>query len=159
MTTGKWIEPDVPHRGWVCVDIEDLGEPCEICEMCEVMTIRYVHLMEHADYPEALRCGCVCAGHMEEDYAGARRREAAFKASRARRKNWLNRRWHRTLTGGEYLNTDGFHVSVWPKYDGSFAAKVGCRASEQVRYSKRRYETMDAAKLAAFDAMIAMRIG
>ena len=25
--TGKWIQPGVPHKGWVCVDIEDLGAP------------------------------------------------------------------------------------------------------------------------------------
>jgi hypothetical protein len=24
MTTGKWREPGVPHRGWKCVDVEDL---------------------------------------------------------------------------------------------------------------------------------------
>jgi hypothetical protein len=24
---GKWSAAGVPHKGWVCVDIEDLGEP------------------------------------------------------------------------------------------------------------------------------------
>jgi hypothetical protein len=24
---GKWSMPSVPHKGWHCVDIEDLGEP------------------------------------------------------------------------------------------------------------------------------------
>lgn len=24
---GKWSKAGVPHKGWHCVDIEDLGEP------------------------------------------------------------------------------------------------------------------------------------
>jgi hypothetical protein len=43
---GKWSQPGVPHKGWVCVDIEDLGEPSLTCEMCESQNIRYVHYME-----------------------------------------------------------------------------------------------------------------
>src|SRR4051794_39614902 len=71
---GKWSQPGVPHRGWSCVDIEDLGAPDLVCEMCERQEIRSVHHMEHPDYPGSLRCGCICAGHMEEDLTGAQRR-------------------------------------------------------------------------------------
>jgi len=41
--TGKWSQAGVPHRGWTCVDIDDLGEPSATCEMCETQEIRYVH--------------------------------------------------------------------------------------------------------------------
>src|SRR5947208_2472855 len=30
------------------------------CEMCEAHPIRYVHTMEHPDYPDTLDVGCVC---------------------------------------------------------------------------------------------------
>jgi hypothetical protein len=40
MITGKWIQPGVPHKGWTCVDIEDLDAPDSICEMCEVQEER-----------------------------------------------------------------------------------------------------------------------
>ena len=86
--TGKWAEPGVPHRGWTCVNIEDLGEPAAICEMCEVMCIRYVHTMEHPDH-EPLRVGCVCAGNMEQDLVGARQRETEFRKRQSRRSRWL----------------------------------------------------------------------
>ena len=76
--TGKWTQPGVPHKGWVCVDIEDLGSPDHICEMCEIQDVRYVHVMEHANYAETLRVGCICAGHMEENLVGARLREDAW---------------------------------------------------------------------------------
>ncbi|MBO1518817.1 hypothetical protein J3U76_04035, partial [Oceanisphaera sp. DM8] len=75
---GKWSRSGVPHRGWHCVDIEDLGSPQVECGMCESQSIRYVHHMEHPAYPEVLEVGCVCAGHMEEDVAAARTREASM---------------------------------------------------------------------------------
>jgi len=50
---GKWSMPGFPHSGWTCIDIENLGAPDAICEMCERQDIRYVHAMEHPDYPEA----------------------------------------------------------------------------------------------------------
>ena len=40
--TGKWSQAGVPHKGWIWVDIEDLGEPSATCEMCETQEIRYV---------------------------------------------------------------------------------------------------------------------
>ena len=104
--TGKWTQPGIPHKGWTCVDIEDLGSPNHICQMCEAREVRYVHTMEHPDYAEALRVGCICAGHMEEeDLVGARAREDAFKAGRSRRARWLAREWRTSRAGNEYLNT------------------------------------------------------
>jgi hypothetical protein len=55
---GKWSDPGIPHKGWECIDFEDLDEPSETCEMCEFQTIRYVHVMRHPEYPSPLRCGC-----------------------------------------------------------------------------------------------------
>jgi hypothetical protein len=101
MSTGKWAIAGVPHKGWVCVDIKDLGEVAAVCEMCEVVEIRYVHHMEHKDYPEVLGCGCICAGHMEDDLIGARTRENNFKNNKARRQRWLSRRWYRNY---EYIS-------------------------------------------------------
>jgi hypothetical protein len=69
--------------------------------------------MQHPNYPEALRFGCICAGHMEEDLIGARRREAAFKSERQRRARWLRRTWRVSARGNEYLNDDGFNVVVF----------------------------------------------
>jgi hypothetical protein len=90
---GKWSQPGVPHRGWTCEGVEDLGEPDAICEMCERQEIRYVHTMVHPEYPDKLACGCVCAGHMERGaadddiallVAAAREREAPLRSLAAR---------------------------------------------------------------------------
>src|SRR5262249_12624963 len=96
--TGKWGKPGVPHQGWTCVNVEDLAEPAHNCEMCETMVVRYVHTMTHPKH-ENLQVGCVCAGHMEGDPTGARRREAGFKRIADRRKRWLTRNWRVSAAG------------------------------------------------------------
>lgn len=53
MGRGKWSQRDVPHKGWTCVRVDDLGEPSVTCEMCEFQAIRYVHHMSHPEYPAA----------------------------------------------------------------------------------------------------------
>src|SRR5271165_3475344 len=108
--TGKWGQQGVPQRGWECTYIEDLGEPAATCEMCEAITIRYVHHMEHPDYADTLRCGCICAGYMEQDPAGAREREKSFKNRLSRRSKWLLRKWRTSYSGNEFINADGFNV-------------------------------------------------
>jgi hypothetical protein len=74
MTTGLWRVTAILQHGWSCTNIiEDLGRGnAAVCEMCEVRHTRFVHTMEHADYPFAgLRCGCICAGRMEQNAPAA----------------------------------------------------------------------------------------
>lgn len=156
-TTGKWAEPGVPHRAWRCVDIEERDEQDHLCEMCEARLVRFVHVMENDRYAGELRVGCVCAGHMEQDLEGARRREADFKNGRARRSRWLSRAWRTSAAGNDFLNTqDGFNVVVYRRGE-IWGARVEHRESGFSRSSKRPYPTPDAAKLAAFDAMVGMK--
>ncbi len=147
---GKWSKPGVPHKGWQCVDIEDLGEPDLECEMCESQIIRYVHHMEHPNYPEALHVGCICAGHMEGDLAAARTREASMKSRVGKRKRWLTRAWRVSAKGNEWIKADGFRVVVYPRGDG-WAATVSSEDNSFVQHSRRNYQTEQRAKLAAFD--------
>jgi hypothetical protein len=151
--TGKWTQPGVPHKGWSCADIEDLGEPSEICEMCETQEIRYVHIMEHPDYAEALRVGCICAGHMEEDLERAQLREKTFKAGRQRRARWLSRTWRCSQRGNEFLNVSGFNVVVF-RAGGGWCARVAHRNYEWSHQLAPR-GTAAEAKLAALDVMVA----
>ena len=151
--TGKWAQPGIPHRGWTCVDIEDLGDVEAVCEMCEAVHIRFVHTMEHPDH-DALRVGCVCAGNMEQDLVGARRRESEFKKRQSRRSRWLTRSWNVSRSGNDYLNTDGFNVVVYPKGRGWSSRVTDCsgRVSQQSSCA-----TAEQAKLAAFDVMLRMK--
>ena len=94
---GKWAQRR--DHGWTCTGIEDRGAAEVVCQMCETVMVRYVHTMRHADYPDILECGCVCAGHMEEDVDRARRRESDFQNKQKRRQTWLHSSsWHGSRT-------------------------------------------------------------
>ncbi len=154
--TGKWSEPGTPHKGWTCVDVDDLGEPSEICEMCEIQEIRYVHIMEHPDYPGDIRAGCVCAGHMEEDYLAPRVRERRIRNRAERRKKWLSRRWRRSAKGNAYLNVQGYNITIYRRGDAWSGRILNRETGHEIR-ARRHYPTEDAAKLAAFDGLMAIQ--
>ena len=61
---GKWSQPGVPHHGWTCIGMEDLGSPSATCEMCESVTIRYVVYDAAPRVSLSARCGMrVCREH------------------------------------------------------------------------------------------------
>jgi hypothetical protein len=155
--TGKWSLPDVPHKGWSCEGIEDIGAPDAICEMCERQEIRYVHTMFHLDYEGLLDVGCVCAEKMENDYVGPRARERALKSASKRRSNWLDRHWRTSAQGNSFINTDGFNIVIFQNADGSWGGTISERSTARSVNAKRRYETETKAKLAAFDGMIFLK--
>jgi hypothetical protein len=153
---GKWADPGFPKRGWVLIEIGDLGpnqSAFAICEMCEVRDIRYVHHVEHHDYPEGLGVGCVCGGRMTEDPAAAEAGERGLRNIAGRRARWLSRHWRESRKGNEFLNVDGFNISVFPK-SGGWGGCVKNSETERAVFAKRTYPTAEAAKLAAFDAML-----
>ncbi len=150
---GKWSDAGVPHKGWTCVDFEDLGEPDLVCEMCERQEIRYVHYMEHPDYPERLACGCICAGHMEEDLVGARRRETRAQSAAQRRGRWLTRKgWRRSAKGNVHIGVDGYHITVFRGGSG-FKAAISKPVTGFKHFGKRTFASETAAQLATFDAL------
>jgi hypothetical protein len=58
------------------------------------------------------------------------------------------------MRGNSFLKTrDGFHVVVWQNYDSTWAGKVSDMRYEQEIVSKRRYDSEDSVKMAAFAAI------
>jgi hypothetical protein len=155
--SGKWSVPGFPHKGWTCISVEDLEAPDAVCEMCETQEIRYVHHMQHPDYLGVLEVGCVCAEHMEENYEAPRRREQNLRNASRRRSRWLGRKWKTSQKGNPYINADGFNIIVFQRADGGWGGRIEDRATTQSIMSRRRYETENQAKLAAFDTMIFLK--
>lgn len=155
--SGKWDKPGVPHKGWTCIDVEDLGLLGAVCEMCETQEIRYVHHMEHPNYSETLGVGCVCAENMENDYQRPRQRERALQNLNRRRSNWIRRKWRTSYKGNQYLNTDGMNITVYRTVSGGWGARIVDRHQERQEVSKRLYLTEEAVKLAAFDRMVFLK--
>ena len=152
MTTGKWIEPGVPHKGWECIswyDWCDDHDELRICEMCERQHIRYVHVMRHCDYPDDLDVGCVCAENMEQGYKSnnsrARTREGGMRRRDGRRKKWLSlKAWKKNHKGNWVIRKSGLLATVFCK-SGNWKYVI------RDQFSTRSYSTEDQARLALFD--------
>lgn len=152
---GKWSRSGVPHRGWVCVGVEDLQAVDAMCEMCESTEIRYVHHMVHRDFSGSLSVGCICAGHMEGSVAASQKREAQMKNRAGRRRRFPKLRWKTSRSGNPTRETDGFRVTIWPKGD-LWCYTVASKDSSVVRHSRRSYGSPDDAKLGSFDCLTAL---
>lgn len=146
-----WKRNDVPHDGWSCVGVEDLGAPVGICEMCGYQIIRYAHHMEHPRY-RSLICGCVCAGKMEGNIEEAKRREAEFKNMQARRINFFKRKWRRSKKGNDYLKIDDHVVVIYNIKTGN-----QWKYSIDNEFSKAAYNSRERAMSDAFEKLELIR--
>lgn len=143
-----WKRSDVPHEGWVCEAVYDLGEPVGICRMCGHQIIRYVHVMRHPSYPRKIGAGCICAGRMEGDPERARARENAFKNRQARLETFLQIPLRRSRNGNEYIKYKGEVITILQdKYRKGYYKTV-CRGVYSIAFS-----TKEAAILDAFDTL------
>lgn len=142
-----WEHDDVPKSGWVCIGITDLGEPVGICEMCGHQIIRYVHHMAHPNY-RSLGVGCVCAGKMEGDIEGAKKREREFKNKQTRRQNFMKRKWKTSRNSNSYLKIKE-HLIVLYQVKGKNLWKF----SMDNVFDNSTYKTREECQLAAFEAL------
>jgi len=145
----RWDRPGVPHRGWSCADVIDLGSDEGerlTCEMCGKESIRFVHVMEHPDHDGQLAVGCVCAERMANDYVGPRKREAELRNQAARRATWNRRHWIAKANGNHVTKIGkGKYLTVFRTTSGWYGIAF------DKRYSRRWFATPDEAKQAAFD--------
>ena len=148
---GKWSKKDVPHKGWECIDIEDTGEQATICEMCEFQHIRYIHYMKHPEYIDILGVGCDCAGKMEENYLHAKKRDDFMKKRTSKRKRWINHRgWKVSKKGNDWIKADGYIITMID-HNTYWSASIRIEGEETGVWLPRKFETIEIAKLAAFD--------
>lgn len=154
----EWNRVGIPHKGWICIGVEDVAESVdydedieyEQCEMCGNEKIRYVHIMQHPDFPEELHVGCVCAEKMSGDYVNPRRDEKRLRKRAARRTNFNKREWNcnpakRTYSKkykGEYITMMENRYGNW----GIFFAN-----KRFWEYKGRRMNSFEEAERVAFD--------
>lgn len=161
---GKWSDPGVPHKGWECISMDDLGDNPDdwaVCEMCEEQNIRYVHTMVHPEYPDRMGCGSICAGHMEEDYESAKRRERQAKSrtrSRMRQMDkWINpETWKRSASGNLYKRDRGI-VTVVFRQGSRWKVMFKNSYFETKAFLPTEYQTAEEAIYKSFDECVRFR--
>lgn len=153
---GKWSQAGVPHKGWVCDNVEDLGTADSICEMCETVHIRFIHYMSNTRYPDVLGCGEICAGHMEGNLAGAQLRDKKMRSNAGRRQHFPNRKgWTVNSKGNHVLRAGEFRVTIFRKSRGPWGGVVSPRGyNQQGTFIREKFLDLDAAKRAAFDTLM-----
>lgn len=152
---GKWSKPGVPHKGWECIETEDLGFPDKTCAMCETVDIRYVQYMRHANYPDVLACGVICAGHMEGNLVRAEVRDKTMRSSATRRQAFPDRKgWKRNAKGNWLLKSVGIRVTVFER-NGRWGAVVNHPQVDSI-FTQGTFDTSRKAMFAAFDTYMAV---
>lgn len=121
--------------------------------MCESVEIRYVHYMEHPDYPGTFAVGCVCAEHMEDDYVRPKQREKGMRLIARRRKSWVGKKWRISQLGNHFINIEGFNLTVFERAEG-FAISVARRGTDRNQTGRKNYPTREGAKAAALSALL-----
>lgn len=153
---GRWDKNGLPHKGWSCVGMEDLGSPDGVCDMCGKEEIRYVHFMEHPDVDGTVSTGCICAEKLEDEYgherSRARRREARLKSAAGRRSRWPDLQgWRRSQKGNVHIRKGGRHVVIFASGSRFKFLIEGTKGSRY--FSPRSYGDVEEAKLSAFDEL------
>lgn len=141
-----WKRDDVPHEGWECEAIYDLGAPVGVCRMCGHQIIRYVHVMRHPSYPRKIGAGCICAGRMEGNAERARERENAFKNRQSRMETFLRLPLKRSRNGNEYVKYKNEIITILPD-----KFKKGYYKSVYKNVYSAPYSTKESALLDVFD--------
>lgn len=151
--SGRWNDDVTPKRGWTFTGVEyfDVGQ---ICEMCQRTRIQYVYTLSHAACDYELEVGCVCAGWMTGDLDRMKDAEQEAKNRVIRRQNVLKRRWKMNpLTNELSLRMGGYIAKVWRVHGSGFQCAIFRISDGLTLPGKKRYATLEEAKLAVFDAV------
>lgn len=147
-TDNLWKRDDVPHSGWTCIDVIDLGGPFGVCQMCGYQVIRYVHRMKHPDFPAVLGCGCVCAGKMEGNIDAAKKREQEFKSKKAIIERLKEKEFKRSSKGNYFLKYKKHLIVLYfREYDSIWKYAI------DGEFCNIEFASRDEAEKAAFDAL------
>lgn len=124
----------------------DLVDDYATCEACGKERIRFVHELDHVEYPDPIQVGCICAEKLTGDYVGHRRIERELRNRASRRQRWLARKWKRSRKGNLWTQVNGVHVGVM-EVNGGFRVWIG----EQV--GRLLFDSLPAAQMRIFDVL------
>lgn len=133
-----------PNSGWELLGWDDLGSPDGVCDLCGT-EIRYVFMIDHADW-HPMEVGEVCCDTLTSTTDATQKMSAVRSLSKRRRRFVDARQWRVDESGGcwrRYLRHD---IRVWPN-------SAGWELMIDRRLGKIRYDSMDAAKVKAFEVI------
>lgn len=138
--------PDFPLTKWNHIKVEDLGDKKERCPCCRRQTFRYGHILEHPDWPDPIRVGCVCACKLTTDSVIPK---ARLKAAMARSNRLL-----RFLDNGWEVDRPGGYIRKY-KWDRVLVRPFSWGYIYQINYGdfSDTVKTLQLAKVGAFEEL------
>jgi hypothetical protein len=162
-----WSKEEIPHKGWHCKNIVDTGCAKSKCEMCGNGTVRYVHYLEHDNYPDLIEVGSECSRKLAENYSMASFLDTYIKKYPTEKITWANKNWKISRSGNPYLQYNDYTITIYKdKYKlGNFKFITVKKEITNIDYgegpeqeeedikffSKNSYNSIAEAKEAVFD--------
>jgi hypothetical protein len=154
--SNRWNTLNIPHKGWVLLDVIDIREDgqseeetdYETCMMCNNERIRYVHIVMHSEVKEEFKVGCVCAEKMTNDYLTPKKLEKKLKQRTAKRINWVKKIWKSTENGNYTLNYQEHRLLI---FKDQKTKKYKCKIGEV--WGKKSFDNMEQAKNAVYNGI------
>ena len=158
----RWDKPDIPHKGWRCVNIIDLrpdgeqinADEYKTCEMCDHYPIRFVHVMERDNHAGQLKVGSVCDVKMSSDYVNPKDHKTLLKKKVNLKRKWLfYKKWRTLKNGNSCLRKKDMTLTVIQNWNNSYRWKyrISYTGGTRPELSKDSYSSENAAKLALFE--------
>lgn len=152
---GRNREEGFPHKGWKWVDVRDSRDNDGLsydeypsCEFCDHTQIRYVHILEHPNFPDTIEVGCECAEQLTEDYANPQSRERDLRNRASRRVKFPERKgWKVSPKGNPWIDYEDHHIIVIRSPKGD------CMLRIDGQLGKIKYKSVKEAQLKAFDVI------
>lgn len=147
-----------PQYGWEYEGMRDLMKPIATCSYCGTDGIRYLHYIHHKDWG-TITVGSGCAARLTQS-------DEAYKAEKDRKQylakldRYMNSKRWKQRKNGNFYSLEEFIIKIWDHQ--SYAnleidyptGKMSGRFHEyKTLKSRQRYESIDAAKLKAFEVI------
>lgn len=100
-----------PLDGWLCSQIDE-REVLTTCELCGCANVRYLHEMFHPEYIGLMNVGCICAGILEGNELGAKKREIEARNRTQRRMRFILKHWVEKQPGIFNRRYHGYHYQI-----------------------------------------------
>ena len=157
---------------WEYVHFRDIGDVRGRCEVCN-RPLRYEHTLSRvfAEKREVITVGVQCAGRfMGMDVREMREREKAAHREEVRqariadlisrvRATWCQQDWKKTFNGNYRILAYGAYITVFCKNElWRYVIKDATDDASPAFFSKRGWLTLDSAKLAVYDHLVAAGI-
>ena len=141
-----------PRSGWICENVETMGDATFTCELCDYDRIKYVHVMLHPQWNGEFRVGCVCDGTMSGNMLAARERDDAAKRRESRKRAFMKKQWVEH-PAGFMIKTRKTITAEIDSFRGREFYKVIVGGEAYQWWENRRIETLEAAKVVAFEVL------